>query len=160
MRGIQEHAFFRCPLMEPCAWWTLLARPCSSTKSNKVKSNQMANIALPFDTLAETRVHTFTKKPSSGDIWRMCQAKDAPIKCLPPFLPSLSLSLSLSFSISFSYLSLSLPLLSCNIELLRDWVKLAVTRARASNTPGKFPALPALGDSHLFFHWPSVIPSW
>jgi isocitrate dehydrogenase len=35
----------------------------------------------------------------SGDIWRMCQAKDAPI---------------------------------------RDWVKLAVTRARASNTPAIF----------------------
>jgi isocitrate dehydrogenase len=38
-------------------------------------------------------------KVEQGDIWRMCQAKDAPIK---------------------------------------DWVKLAVTRARASNTPGVF----------------------
>ena len=38
-------------------------------------------------------------KVEQGDIWRMCQAKDAPI---------------------------------------RDWVKLAVTRARASNTPGVF----------------------
>jgi len=38
-------------------------------------------------------------KVEQGDIWRMCQTKDAPIK---------------------------------------DWVKLAVTRARASNTPGVF----------------------
>merc|ERR1719424_124337 len=38
-------------------------------------------------------------KVEEGDIWRMCQAKDAPIK---------------------------------------DWVKLAVTRARASNTPACF----------------------
>jgi isocitrate dehydrogenase len=38
-------------------------------------------------------------KVEQGDIWRMCQTKDAPI---------------------------------------RDWVKLAVTRARASNTPGVF----------------------
>jgi isocitrate dehydrogenase len=40
-----------------------------------------------------------TQNVEAGDIWRMCQVKDAPI---------------------------------------RDWVKLAVTRARNSNTPAVF----------------------
>jgi isocitrate dehydrogenase len=52
----------------------------------------MRVVAADGNVLLEHRVET-------GDIWRMCQVKDAPI---------------------------------------RDWVKLAVTRARASNTPGVF----------------------
>jgi isocitrate dehydrogenase len=49
--------------------------------------------------VAENNTVLFEHQVEAGDIWRMCQVKDAPI---------------------------------------RDWVKLAVTRARASKTPGVF----------------------
>ena len=47
----------------------------------------------------KTELHFFSKNVQNGDIFRMCQTKDAPIQ---------------------------------------DWVKLAVNRARLSNTPAIF----------------------
>lgn len=64
----------------------------SHDKTFEVTGTGTMRVVGPNGTLTEHKVE-------EGDIWRMCQAKDAPI---------------------------------------RDWVKLAVTRARASNTPACF----------------------
>src|SRR5260370_24144447 len=54
---------------------------------------------FPYTTLFRSGAVLLEHQVAAGDIWRMCQTKDAPIQ---------------------------------------DWIKLAVTRARATNTPTVF----------------------
>src|SRR5260370_21403147 len=54
---------------------------------------------FPYTTLFRSGAVVLEHQVAAGDIWRMCQTKDAPIQ---------------------------------------DWIKLAVTRARATNTPAVF----------------------
>jgi len=97
VRDIQAHGQFNVSTMGSTSNVGLMAQKAEEYGSHD-KTFEMAETGLVRVVDSEDRV-LFQHSVESGDVWRMCQTKDAPIK---------------------------------------DWVKLAVARARASGHPAIF----------------------